>query len=287
MHDIFYFTDVHGQLDLFQTMRDWCLQQDPECMIVYGGDACDRGDFGYDIMEALLDDPQIVYIKGNHEDLFVKAAEEILDTYPDIANQRQTLQQAQDILEGVCFFHNVSLHIYNGGNPTLISWLTSGTSTEFVEKIKNLPATFSTDTIDFSHAGGTPKSFQAVSDAEYEGTKPNIFAVKSVIWDRDNLHIGWIKDRILVHGHTPTCLLSPKIATVTEEECKPVAWQGLTSREAYPGWRIDMDTGMTWTGRGYVLNCLTMEVIGFWDHDVGKVVTKRPVEEEFEKYKII
>ena len=42
MHDVFYFTDIHGQLDLFQTMRDWCLKQDPECMIIFGGDACDR-----------------------------------------------------------------------------------------------------------------------------------------------------------------------------------------------------------------------------------------------------
>lgn len=286
MHDIFYFTDVHGQLDLFQTMRDWCYKQDPECSIIYGGDACDRGDFGYDIMEAILDDPQIVYLKGNHEDMFVKAAQAILEEIPEYANKRLTLTQAQDVLEHMVFSdHNVNLHIYNGGNPTLISWMTEGCSTDFVDKIDKLPLTFSGEVCDFSHAGGSYKAWREANNAEYEGVKPNPFAAKDMLWDRDKLALGWKENRILIHGHTPTCLLPTRIA-VSEEEIRPVAWQGWTSKEYYPGWRIDMDTGMTWTGRGYVLNCLTMEVFGFWDRDVGKMTTKRPVE-QFENYKII
>jgi hypothetical protein len=287
MHDIFYFTDVHGQLDLFQTMRDWCYKQDPECIIIYGGDACDRGDYGYDIMQMILDDPHMVYLKGNHEDLFVKAAREIAEMFDDIYNHPHTLQEAQAILESTCFFHNTSLHIYNGGNPTLLAWLLDGASKEFVDAIDNLPLVFSTDTCDFCHAGGGWKAFDEVSRAAYEGRKPNAFAADAMIWDRDHLNVGWKKDRILVHGHTPTCLLHPKLRA-PEDTIKPVAWQGLTSKEAYPGWRIDMDTGMTWTGRGYILNVLTMTVTGFWDHDVGVVARpKAPVEQEFEKFKII
>ena len=104
MHDIFYFTDVHGQLDLFQTMRDWCLKQDPECTIVYGGDACDRGDFGYDIMQAILDDPQMIYIRGNHEDMFLKAAKELLVNNPTDKNRTHTIQEANDCELNLFFF---------------------------------------------------------------------------------------------------------------------------------------------------------------------------------------
>ena len=56
----------------------WCKEQDPECTIVYGGDAADRGPDGYRIIKELLNDPQIIYIYGNHEDLFIKAADAII-----------------------------------------------------------------------------------------------------------------------------------------------------------------------------------------------------------------
>lgn len=67
MHDIYFFTDIHGQKNLFDAMYDWCLRQDPECTIVYGGDACDRGNDGYEIMKKLIASPQVIYLKGNHE----------------------------------------------------------------------------------------------------------------------------------------------------------------------------------------------------------------------------
>ena len=39
MHDVFYFTDVHGCYDLYRAAMNYCLEQDPECTIIYGGDA--------------------------------------------------------------------------------------------------------------------------------------------------------------------------------------------------------------------------------------------------------
>ena len=86
MHDIFYFTDVHGCYDLYRAAIDYCFKQDPECMIVYGGDACDRGTSGYQIMKELLDNPRVVYLKGNHEDLFVRAAQFIARDYDGAIN---------------------------------------------------------------------------------------------------------------------------------------------------------------------------------------------------------
>ena len=81
MHDIFFFTDIHGMYDLYRAIMDFCNEQDSEATIIFGGDACDRGRDGYKIMKELLANPRVVYLKGNHEDLFVKAAYEIKDEF--------------------------------------------------------------------------------------------------------------------------------------------------------------------------------------------------------------
>ena len=78
---VFYFTDVHGQLDLFHAMLNWCACQDSEYHLIYGGDAADRGEYGYQIMKELLNNPRVTYLYGNHEDLFVKAADAIIGKY--------------------------------------------------------------------------------------------------------------------------------------------------------------------------------------------------------------
>lgn len=297
MHDMFYFTDLHGQKDLFIAMRAWCLRQDEECTIVYGGDACDRGEHGYEIMNMLLADPQILYLKGNHEDLFVKAARELIGYYARNDESYNAFHNCHDaetaerlIRNGGA--HDVSLHCYNGGFPTLRDWILDGADDEFVDKIDELPVTFSYEGVDFCHAGGTYSAFKAVNDAEYWDAKPNVYAIDKCIWDRNAIALGWETDRICVHGHTPTILLPRGIYGTDQSEAHahPCAWQDhMGGKEKRGGWKIDMDTGATWTGRAYVLNVLTMHVTGFFDHRVPE--NNEPdgiaIEEEFENYKII
>ena len=81
MRNIYFFTDIHGNKRLFDFLRNWCYEQDFECTIIYGGDAADRGEDGFYIMNELLNDPYIIYLYGNHEDLFVKAADAIIGAY--------------------------------------------------------------------------------------------------------------------------------------------------------------------------------------------------------------
>ena len=54
---IFYFTDIHGARPLFDEIMNYCHEQDDEAMIIFGGDAIDRGKDGYAIMKELLDNP--------------------------------------------------------------------------------------------------------------------------------------------------------------------------------------------------------------------------------------
>jgi len=297
MHDVFYFTDVHGQLDLFQTMRDWCLKQDPECMIVFGGDACDRGEFGYDIMQAILDDPQIVYIRGKHEDMFIRAAREAVQQYPEIANTTHTLDEATEIIGKCRWLHWFGLSMMNGGRPTLRDWIVEGCSTEFVDRLEeNTITTFALDPqfqapICFSHAGGSYEAWKRLYDAEHGDLDTfDQDDYQEMIWDRSKLWSCWPEDKIIVFGHTPVCYLHEytNAKWMPEREMQPVAYKPKYPKDnEVSGWHIGMDTGMTFYGRGYVLNCLTMIVTGFWDRDCQKQDSKRPLEIGFENFKII
>lgn len=283
MHDIFYFTDIHGHLSLYNEIIHWCKEQDPECTIIYGGDACDRGEYGYAIMNMLLNDPQIIYLKGNHEDLFVKAARELIMLYTDndkIHNCKTKEDITMIISQGN---HEVNLHCYNGGYSTLRDWLLDGANEEFVNKIDKLPVTMVYDNIDFCHAGGTWSAFKEVNDAEYYCKIPNLNAINKCIWDRNAIAIGWKTDRICVHGHTPTIFLPASLygRDKSEANSHPCAWQDhMGQKDSRNGWKIDMDTGAIFTNKAYVLNILTLIVYGFKNEN-------NIIKCAFEQYKII
>lgn len=267
MHDVFYFTDIHGEWELYKMMYDWCIKQDNECTIIFGGDAADRGKDGYKIIKHLLFTPQIVYLKGNHEDLFVNAAKELLTYNSSIIHQIHNADDARAIIYRTIDNYNnhTALHVYNGGMDTLIDWILDKAPTSIIDTLDNLYITYAYNNIDFCHAGGSPKAFQSVSNAEYKLMPIRAYDIKTCLWDRNCWSLGWEKDRICVHGHTPTIYLPSRFYGSTDKSEKtihPVAWIG-NSAPQYDGWKIDMDTGATFTGRAYVLNILTMRVYGF------------------------
>lgn len=290
MHNVFYFTDVHGCWDLFYAMRAWCYKQDPECTIIFGGDACDRGDCGYTIMKAILEDPQMIYLRGNHEDFFVKSARAIYNNWDPITH-KLTRQEALNIIDYMTVNDDdIYLHIANGGKETLVLWLMDGAPMYFVDQIAKLPVTFSYENIDFCHAGGLYSLFKKAATAEYNGDEPDAYNVEKLIWDRNAIEIGWEKDRICVYGHTPSFTLPSALygKYKSESEAHPCCYTGTFAEDKWPGKKIAMDTGMVWTGRGYVLNVLTLEATGFYDAmPASRKMDKAPVTQLLEKYKII
>ena len=275
MHDVFFFTDIHGQYPLFNAMRNWCYKQDEECIIIYGGDAADRGPDGYRIIKELLDDPRIVYIYGNHEDLFIKAADAIIGAYANNDERYEFLHNCDHnraifILKDMSAHYNedVRLHIHNGGESTLLAWLEDGANEEIIDRLRNLPRTFSYENIDFCHAGSCYNAFKAVAEAEYNNTTRPWYDEEMLIWDRDGIALGWETNRICVHGHTPTIYLPARAygRDKSESNIHPCSWHDMMgSKDKRGGLKIDMDTGMTFTGRAFILNCLTMKATGFDD----------------------
>lgn len=278
MHDIFFFTDIHGMYDLYRAIMDYCNKQDPEAMIIFGGDACDRGPDGYKIMKELLDNPYVVYLKGNHEDMFCKAAREIKEMF---GFENPVRENVEKILKAARSFDwryaAIQDTLNNGGLKTLTDWVMDGMSMDFVNHIEHLPLTFSYECCDFCHSAGLYKTFKEVADAEYDNTKVDEYSAESLLWSRSTLNYDWVPERIAVFGHTPTPYLSDYIKFIPEKdwEISPVMFNKHTPK----AWKLDMDTGAVFTGRAYVLNVLTLKAQGFEDKDINeKEINKHNIE---------
>lgn len=280
LHDVFYFTDIHGCYDLYRAIIDYCDKQDAECTIIFGGDACDRGPDGYRIMKELLANPRVIYLKGNHEDLFVKAAYEINEKFkfPNLSKE-YLYSHFYAALNYNYKYPDIALYLYNGGLETLVDWIIDGQPMDFVQQIKKLPLTFSYEQYDFCHAGGSYRVFKEVAEREYYELPITENDRDNLIWDRTQ-DVGWETGRICIHGHTPTIHLRTKYYGKDKsiENIHPCAWVGDFFEDKWHGWRLDMDTGAAQSKIAFLFNVLTQEVIGF-NNLLGKV-------EIFSRYKI-
>lgn len=257
MHDIWAFSDIHGQGKLFDKILKFCFAQDPESHIIYLGDACDRGPDGYRIMKTLLNHPQVGYLKGNHEDMFCKAAREIKQKLNFESFDKEYIKNVLKTCDYKCVAIQDSL--YNEGLRTLTDWIVDGMPLDIVEQLENLPLTFSYGNLDFCHAAGIYKTFQEAADAEYYGRKPYKYTELSLLWSRSAIDTAWQDNRIVIYGHTPTIYFS---------DCtnwkKPENW--MPAPILYNN-KLNMDTGAIFTHRAFVLNILTMKAYGFEEKD--------------------
>ena len=263
MRDTFVFSDIHGMWDLYKAIMDYCHEQDPEAMIIYCGDACDRGPDGYRIMKELLDNPYVIYLKGNHEDMFVKAAYEIkIEFHPYEALTKDRVITFLKCTKGFDYrYAAIQDTLYNGGLSTLTDWIMDGMPMDFVERINKLPLTFSTDVYDFCHAAGVYKVFKTAADAEYNKQMVDEYNANSLLWSRTAFEYGWLPNRTVIFGHTPVPYLLEELQ-VKCDKIQPYKYIG-TFNPAFTGAKIDIDTGAAFTGIAYVLNILTMKAQGF------------------------
>lgn len=261
---VFYFTDIHGHLHLCNYIINYCNTLDPDCAIIFGGDACDRGIYGYEIMKVLLNSENIIYLKGNHEDMFVKAAKEFMEHFPAYGNM--SLETITRILKGVNIFDNkypaLQIYLYNGGKETLIDWLLKEPrKEEFVERINSLPLTYSYKNIDFCHAGGVYPSFTREQKNELD--------MESILWNRTAFDYGWAPNRICIHGHTPTPAMPKRCGgRMPIHEAHPLKYRG-DFDDKYTGYKINMDTGVFASGRIFILDCCNLIATGFYDHEIN------------------
>ena len=88
--------DLHGHYEIYEKVK---AMLKPEDTVYFLGDAGDRGPDSWKCIKAIYDDPQFIYIYGNHEDMLVQAlCNYIHDGCPD--------------------YYSLQLLGMNGGNQT-------------------------------------------------------------------------------------------------------------------------------------------------------------------------
>ena len=178
---VYAVSDLHGMYDLYKQIKEFIQPDD----IVYClGDCGDRGPDSWATIKAVYDDPHFTYLKGNHEDMLIKAMRDNL----------------KDEMHG--FGHNLSVLSSNGGRKTFDSWREESLDDkkEWFTRLLKLPTTAeyvnaSGKKILMSHAGYNPGYEECWRD---------------YIWDREHIYDPWdgTEDEIILHGHTPFVYMS-------------------------------------------------------------------------------
>jgi hypothetical protein len=195
---IYACTDLHGRLDLYHKIKTIL---NPEDRVFFLGDAGDRGLDGWELIKAIYNDPQFIYIKGNHEDMLVDAIKAYIRNPQCESREYKHLQR-------------------NGGKKTIEDWWQDGQDVSWVDKLDNLPLhaeykNANGTLILMSHAGYTPWS-----DPEDPG-KIIIPGEIELLWSRDHFYDNWndecFQNCIVVHGHTTIIHLANYLRDQREE----------------------------------------------------------------------
>ena len=89
-------SDLHGRMDLFRQVKEF-LQ--PEDVVYVLGDCGDRGPAGWELIKTVYEDPQFIYLMGNHEDMLVDAMRSVF-TAMDIIRENHYSLLGQEISRG-------------------------------------------------------------------------------------------------------------------------------------------------------------------------------------------
>ena len=169
--------DLHGNINLWKGFCQDVFKENDK--IFFLGDSIDRGPDGFQLMKELLMDDRVIYLKGNHEDMFAKDMIDYIkyDGLMDYAHH---------------------LHMINGGEPTWNAWIDNGAKAGYINVLNKLPLTakFKNEqgiNIILCHAGYTPLENKFITEQD-------------MIWSRDHLYDPWPEDYqnlVIIHGHTP------------------------------------------------------------------------------------
>jgi diadenosine tetraphosphatase ApaH/serine/threonine PP2A family protein phosphatase len=239
-------SDLHGCLSFYTAIKE---ALEPEDRVYFLGDAGDRGPESWETLNAILNDPQFIFIKGNHEDMMYESFHEI---GPDRGEMLKHWTKGG-----------------NGGQETLDNIkslnLDYDTKMEYINTIARLPHYAEYENADgikfiLCHAGYTPgKSWDEIDPWKKE---------EKMLWNRNHFvnPNSWPVDEsiydnvVMVHGHTPILLMKQ--------------W-GFNASGLAPFWydgnhKVNVDAATANTGLAFLLNLDNYDYELFADGSVYK-----------------
>lgn len=182
MNKTYAITDLHGQYDLWEQIKEYCDETDT---IICLGDSMDRGARGLEIFQEMLADPRVTHYCGNHEEMFQICMSEYLK------------DQMDNIYWWQCNGGGYTYDAARQLNPETIKYL--------IKKIEQMPEkgeyiNKKGQIIHLSHAG---------TALDYSNVDLHYFDMKHMnpyLWDRKHYLRKWPEgydNHFIIHGHTP------------------------------------------------------------------------------------
>ena len=248
---MWYFTDVHGDYALFEAALNIIGNDN----FFFGGDACDRGEYGYRIMKELLANPECCYIRGNHEQLFLNSAAAMLRRNIDSALDIHPYEKVSDEPD----YQAIYLHFYNGGISTTTSWFLDNKSTAILEQLDHLPYAAEYKNFDICHAG-------CVTPLWRKDEQLTPLDKETLMWDREHVQYKWPEEgRMLIHGHTPIDSMKSHFRC----DRAPILYAA--------GTKLDMDGATYRKHQLFLLNLDTLETIRLYRKENDPIVLQEQV----------
>lgn len=217
--------DLHGRLDLFYEVKERLNESD---ILFVLGDCGDRGPEPWRTIQTVLDDPQCVYLMGNHEDMLIEAI-------------KGWYERRGNLIDFLSHDYCYDLLRSNGGRETFLGWLDCENRDEYFRRLTRLPRYIyirneTGCNICLTHAGFTPPR------------RPIDRQV--LLWDRYHLYDAWVggENEYIVHGHTPVLSVTDIDNTLRDGA---MFYAG--------GHKIDIDAGAVFTDCVCLLNLETLE----------------------------
>lgn len=257
MSKVYATSDWHGCWNVAKKVFDY-LQ--PEDTLYFLGDAIDRGKDGIKLMNKLLTDNRVIYLKGNHEEFMEMSLPLLIEGKSDNISDNWLYKNG-----GYCTYNAIK----NCSDESKM-W--------YVNKIRHMP-------LEVKYT--SPKGHAVIM--EHAGYSPFDIPHRShnPLWDRehfyDNWNSGFNKDGLdpdrtfLVHGHTPTMYLRLEYGyngmepLTTTEIAHKYDWRKEENKKIMipeiirycSGHKIDLDLCTIASNRIALLDLDTFEVIYF------------------------
>lgn len=223
---IYACSDLHGCLYFYDAIKNFIQ---PEDTVYVLGDCGDRGPEPWETIKAVYNDPQFIYLKGNHEDMLVAAMKKYFN--------KLSFQSE--------YSHEYNLCRANGGEGTYKGWLAEDIKEKekWYKALKNLPLS-----AEYVNKDGV-RIFMSHSGADEYASDEDL------LWSRDHF-FHWTSDYdLIVHGHTPIPLMDDEFKFYEKNHVPLEVGAYWYERNR----KVNIDCGAVWTGHTVLLDLDTFD----------------------------
>ncbi|MBE1554301.1 metallophosphoesterase family protein [Sporosarcina limicola] len=182
-------SDIHGELEMFERLLNNVNYNPQYDQLILLGDYVDRGPNAKLVLEKViqLKGQGAIVLKGNHEDMMIKAL-----TTNDEKAWKHWITRSGGGQTLASYGFNESEISFNEDDVFSKPEIHSKTLLRHLDFIQNLDPIYQHDETIFVHAGVHPST--PIAD-----TDPYV-----LMWIREEFHNGYAGDKTVIFGHTPT-----------------------------------------------------------------------------------